>query len=61
MFGVVECVHPDIRGFLLHINREILYPIVAKRIRDEKVLWLARTVIFHDCTKAFVLKGKRGL
>jgi retron-type reverse transcriptase len=54
-------VHLDIRGFFLHINKEILYRIITKRIRDEKLLWLARTVIFHDCTKNFVLKGERGL
>ena len=51
----------DIKGFFLHINKEILYEIIAKRIRDEKVLWLARTVIFNDCTRNFVLKGKKGL
>ncbi len=54
-------MHLDIRGFFLHINKEVLYQIITKRIRDEKVLWLARTVIFHDCTTNFVLKGKRGL
>ncbi len=54
-------MHLDIRGFFLHINKEILYQIVAERIRDEKLLWLARTVIFHDCTKNFVMKGKRNL
>ena len=54
-------MHLDIRGFFLHINKEVLYGIVAKRIRDEKILWLARTVIFHDCTTDFVLKGKKGL
>jgi RNA-directed DNA polymerase len=54
-------MHLDIRGFFLHINKEILYQIIAKRIRDETLLWLARTVIFHDCTKNFVLKGKSGL
>jgi len=54
-------MHLDIRGFFLHINKEILYRIIAKRIKDERVLWLARTVIFHDCTQNFVLKGKKGL
>ena len=54
-------IHLDIRGFFLHINKEVLYQIIAKWIRDEKVLWLARTVIFHDCTKSFVLKGERSL
>lgn len=51
----------DIQGFFLHINKEVLYEIVAKRIRDEKILWLARNVIFHDCTKDVIFKGERGL
>ena len=54
-------MHLDIRGFFLHINKEVLYQTIAKRVRDEEVLWLARSVIFHDCTKNFVLKGQRAL
>ena len=54
-------MHLDIQGFFLHINKEVLYQIIAKRIRDEELLWLARTVIFHDRTKNYVLKGRRAL
>ncbi len=51
----------DIRGFFFNINKEILYQIIAKRIRNHEILWLARTVIFHDCTKNVLLKGKKSL
>lgn len=51
----------DIQGFFLHINKEVLYQIIAKKINDEKILWLARKVIFHDCTKDVIFKGKREL
>ncbi len=51
----------DIQGFFLHINKDVLYQIIAKRIRDEKILWLARKVIFHDCTRDVIFKGKREL
>lgn len=54
-------LHLDIQGFFFHIDKEILFAIIAKRIRDEALLWLARTVIFHDCTQAFVYKGDRRL
>ncbi len=40
-------IHLDVRGFFLHINKEILHQILARRIRDARVLGLARTVIFH--------------
>ena len=51
----------DIQGFFLNINKEVLYQIVAKRIRDEVILWLARKVIFHDCTRDVIFKGKKEL
>jgi retron-type reverse transcriptase len=51
----------DIRGFFFHIDKEILFQIVAKRIRDETLLWLARTIIFHDCTEQAVFKTDRRL
>lgn len=51
----------DIRGFFFHIDKEILFQILAKRIRDETMLWLARTIIFHDCTVEAVFKTDRRL
>jgi retron-type reverse transcriptase len=51
----------DIRGFFFHIDKEILYQIIAKRIRDEALLWLVRTIIFHDCTEGAVYKTDRRL
>ena len=51
----------DIQGFFYNINTEILYRIIAKRVRDEAILWLARVIIFHDCTKDVVFKGDKGL
>lgn len=54
-------LHLDIRGFFSHIDKEMLYQIIAKRIRDEALLWLARTIIFHDCTEHAVFKTDRRL
>lgn len=54
-------LHLDIRGFFFHIDKEMLYQIIAKRIRDEALLWLARTIIFHDCTEHAVFKTDRRL
>lgn len=51
----------DIRGFFFHIDKEILYQIIATRIRDEALLWLARTIIVHDCTEHPVFKTDRRL
>ena len=51
----------DIRGFFFHIDQERLFQIIAKRLRDETLLWLARTIIFHDCTEQPVFKTARTL
>jgi hypothetical protein len=51
----------DIRGFFFHIDKDILFQILAKRIRDETLLWLAQTSIFHDCTEQVVFKTNRRL
>jgi RNA-directed DNA polymerase len=51
----------DIQGFFFNIDKEILYRIIARRTSDEKLLWLAKTLIFHDCTKDVVIKGKKNL
>jgi retron-type reverse transcriptase len=56
-----SALHLDIRGFFFHIDKEILYQIIAKRMRDEALLWLARTIIFHDCTEQAVFKTDRRL
>jgi len=41
----------------MSIDKDILYGIIADKVRDENVLWLARMLIYHDCTKNYVLKG----
>jgi len=54
-------LHLDIRGFFFHIDKAILYGMIAKRIRDEPLLRLVHTVVFHDCTQAVFFKGDRRL
>lgn len=54
-------LHLDIRGFFFHIDKAILFQLIAKRISDEALLWLARTIIFHDCTAQPLFKTDRRL
>lgn len=51
----------DIRGFFINIDKEILFNIIAKKAKNKTILWLAKTIIFHNCTKGYIFKGKRGL
>ncbi len=51
----------DIKGFFMNIDRPILYWLVKKKVKRKDVLWLAETVIFHDCTENYRFKGDRRL
>jgi RNA-directed DNA polymerase len=51
----------DVKGFFIAINKQILYRILSEKVKDERVLWLARVIIFHDPTKDYLFKGRRGL
>ena len=39
----------DIKSFFTSIDQEILYDLVCKKVKNEEILWLAKTIIFHDC------------
>jgi RNA-directed DNA polymerase len=47
----------DIKNFFMSIDKDILYQIIAEKIRDESILWLAGLLIYHNCTKDYILKG----
>ena len=44
-------LHLDVRSYFMSIRRDILYAMVAERIRSRSVRRLAEIVIFHDCTE----------
>lgn len=45
-----ECYYlqMDIKSFFTSIDKQCLYEILAKNIKDREILWLARIIIFHD-------------
>jgi hypothetical protein len=49
----------DIKNYFMSIDKDILYRIIADKVRDESILWLAKTLIYHDCTRDYALKGDR--
>jgi len=50
-------LHLDIKSFFMSINKQILYAIINKNIKNPKVLWLSKIIIFHNPTKNFIKKG----
>lgn len=51
----------DISGFFMNISKEILYNLVAGKLKDEFLLWLTREVIFHDCCQNYIFKDDPAL
>ena len=41
----------DVASFLASIHKQTLYHIIARRVRDPEILWLTRTILFHDPTR----------
>lgn len=41
----------DIKSFFTSIDHQVLYSLITKKIKNEEILWLVRTIIFHDCVR----------
>ncbi len=39
----------DIKSFFTSIDQRILYELIAGKIKNQEILWLTKTIIFHDC------------
>jgi len=51
----------DIHNYFMRIDKDILYRLLAARMRDETALWLTRLLVYHDCTENHVLRGPAAL
>jgi len=51
----------DIKDFFPNIDKEILFQLIARKVRSSDILWLTRIVIFWDCTKSYVTRGGSSL
>ena len=49
----------DIENFFMSIDKDVLYELIANKVKNYTVFRLAWTLIFHNCTKDYVLKGDR--
>ncbi len=41
----------DIRKYFDHIDKDILFQILKRKITDKKLLWLLQEIIYSNCTK----------
>jgi len=47
----------DIQSFFISINKNILYSILGKQVKNPEILWLSKTIIFHNPTYNYIQKG----
>ena len=40
----------DIRNYFMSIDKDILFRLLAARLKDDTALWLTRLLVYHDCT-----------
>ena len=48
IWGQYYIIKMDVKKYFENINKNILYNILARKIKDEKVLWLTREIIYSN-------------
>lgn len=51
----------DIQSFFVSLNKDVLFEILKKRVKNPEILWLAKTIIFHNPANNFHKKGQLAL
>ncbi|MFH1245834.1 MAG: reverse transcriptase domain-containing protein, partial [Candidatus Omnitrophota bacterium] len=51
----------DIRNFFNTLDKDILFAIISRKVKNDEMLWLTKVILYHDCTKNFVSKDRAGL
>lgn len=51
----------DIRSFFVSLNKDILFELLKKKVKNKEILWLAETIIFHNPTSNFYCKSSKSL
>lgn len=49
----------DVKNFFPSIHKETLFAIIARMIRHPELLWLTRTLLFHDPTTDYRFQSRR--
>ena len=51
----------DIRNFFNTLNKDILFELISKKLKEPELLWLAEILIYQDCTQNYLLRDREGL
>jgi hypothetical protein len=51
----------DIQSFFVSLRKDVLFELIKKRVKNPEILWLTKTIIFHDSTIDFYRKSQMSL
>lgn len=51
----------DVHNYFMSMDKDVLWRLLGPRIHDANVAWLTRLLVYHDCTRDYVYKGRPGL
>jgi retron-type reverse transcriptase len=51
----------DITDFFTSIDKQLLFTIIQRKVKNPDILWLTQKVLFWDCTTSYVHKGDKQL
>lgn len=50
-------LHMDVRGFFTSIDKDILFSLIHKNIKNPDLIYLVKLIIFHDPKENYIIKG----
>lgn len=48
----------DVRNYFMSIDKDILFRLLAAKLKDDTALWLTHLLVYHDCTGDYVMRGE---
>jgi len=54
-------LQPDIHNYFMSIDKDILFWLLAAKLKDDTVLRLTRMLVYHDCTSDYIMRGEPAL
>ncbi len=51
----------DIKSFFMSLQKDILFSIISRHIKNPEALWLSKVIIYNDPTSNFIKKGDLAL
>ncbi len=54
-------LHLDIKNFFMTIDKDVLYKILSKKVKEKDILWLSKVIIFNNPVNNYIVKGNKAL